>query len=214
MRRIRAGVILSVGLAGASCGGSSTEPEDSLTQEEAVALLEVAMSRGLQLTNLDALPAGSETVTPDGVVLEFTVPCTMGGTVAVDALFVLPEEPVAGSFPEELAVSTTLVHSDCMERHAGTGITFTLDGAPEVEMSIGLSISTDPTDPGIELSGTVDGTVRWATDDGRSGSCRLDVALEPVDDPDALLRLSVILAGQACGAQIMESFSADLSLLS
>ena len=101
-----------------------------------------------------------------------------------------------------------------METHAGTGITFTLDGAPDVEVSIALSTSTSPTDFMFELSGSVDGTVQWATDDGRNGTCQMDVALEPVDDPDALLGLSVTLAGQACGAQIMESFSADLSLLS
>ena len=83
MRRIRTGLILSVGVAVASCGGSSTEPEDLLTGAEALALFEVAMSQGLQLT--DELEPGSETLTPDGAVLQFTVPCTMGGTVGVTA---------------------------------------------------------------------------------------------------------------------------------
>ena len=82
MGRIRAGVILSVGLAVASCGGSSTEPEDSLTGAEALALLEVAMNPGLQLVTGDD---ATEIVTPDGAVLQFTAQCSMGGTVAVDA---------------------------------------------------------------------------------------------------------------------------------
>ena len=103
-----------------------------------------------------------------------------------------------------VGVSATLVHADCMERHTGTGITFTVDGAPEVEMSIELSISTEFM---FEISGTVAGTVQWATGDGRSGSCRMDVDLESVDDPDALLGFSITVAGQACGAQINESFS-------
>ena len=89
MGRIRAGVILSVGLAVASCGGSSTEPEDSLTGAEALALLEVAMNPGLQLLTGDD---ATEIVTPDGAVLHFTAQCSMGGTVAVDARVTLPED--------------------------------------------------------------------------------------------------------------------------
>ncbi len=198
MRRIRAGLILSVGVAVTSCGGSSTEPEDSLTGAEALALLEVAMNPGLQLT--DELQPGSETLTPDGAVLQFTIPCTMGGTVGMTVRFSPAGEPdVDGG---GVAVSSTLVHSGCIERHETSGITFTLDGAPELEMSIELSISTEFI---FQLSGTVDGTVRWATDDGRNGSCAIDVALEPGDDPSALLSLT--LTGQACGAQIMESFT-------
>ena len=199
MGRIRAGVILSVGLAVASCGGSSTEPEDSLTGAEALALLEVAMNPGLQLLTGDD---ATEIVTPDGAVLHFTAQCSMGGTVAVDARVTPSGGP--GDDGGGVGVSATLVHTDCMERHAGTGITFTVDGAPEVEMSIELSISTEFM---FGLSGTVAGTVQWATDDGRSGSCRMEVDLESVDDPDALLGFSVTLAGQACGAQINESFS-------
>ena len=114
MRRIRAGLILSVGVAVASCGGSSTEPEDSLTGAEALALLEVAMNPGLQLT--DELQPGSETLTPDGAVLQFTVPCTMGGTVGMTVRLGPAGEPdVDGG---GVAVSSTLVHSGCIERHA------------------------------------------------------------------------------------------------
>ena len=200
MRRIRAGMILGIGLAVASCGGgSSTEPDDSLTAEESLALLEVAMGHGLALT--DDVTPGSDTVTPDGAVLQYTRSCAMGGTVAVDARAGFIGEPGGDSAGVEL--SATLVHSGCMETHQGSGITFTLDGAPELEMHIELTIGTEFM---ITLSGTVDGMVRWATADGRRGTCALDVALEPVDDPDALL--GVTLTGQACGAQIMESFSA------
>ncbi len=200
MRRIRAGVILSVGLAVASCGGgSSTEPEDSLTPAEALALLEVTMNPGLQLLSGDEI---NEIVTPGGASLQFTGQCTIGGTVAVDAQVTPSLGP--GDDGAGVGVSATLVHADCMERHTGTGITFTVDGAPEVEMSIELSISTEFM---FEISGTVAGTVQWATGDGRSGSCRMDVDLESVDDPDALLGFSITVAGQACGAQINESFS-------
>ena len=73
MRCIRAGLILGVGVAVASCGGSSTEPEDSLTGAEALALLEVAMRQGLDLE----LDPGSVTQLPGGG-MQLTVPCTIG----------------------------------------------------------------------------------------------------------------------------------------
>ena len=198
MRRIPAGAILSIVLAAASCGGeSSTEPDDdTLTGEEALALLEVAIGQGLVLAD-DV--SGSEIMTPEGVVLQFTAPCAMGGTVAVDTRASFIGEPGDESAESAgIELSVTLVHSGCTERHEGTGIAFTLDGAPELEVSIELSYSAEFM---VAISGTVDGMVRWATEDGRSGSC-----IESVDDPDALLSLTV--AGQACGVQIMQSFSA------
>ena len=200
MRRIPAGAILSIVLAAASCGGeSSTEPDDdTLTGEEALALVEVAMGQGFALVG--DVTSGSEIVTPEGVMLQFTAPCAMGGTVAVDARPSFIGDP--GDESAGVGLSVTLVHSGCTERHEGTGIAFTLDGAPELEVSIELSFSAEFM---LAISGTVDGTVRWATEDGRSGSCTMDVGIETVDDPDALLSLTV--AGQACGVQIMESFS-------
>ena len=56
------------------------------------------------------------------------------------------------------------------------------------------------------IIGSLAGTVRWATEDGRSGSCSVDIRIDPLDDPGALLGMAV--SGQACSAQIMESFSA------
>ena len=201
MRRIPAGAMLSIALAAASCGGSSTEPDDdTLTGEETLALVEIAMGQGFVLAG-DV--SGSETVTPEGAMVQVTAPCAMGGTVEVDARASFIGEPGTESAESaSVGLSVTLVHSGCTERHEGTGIVFTLDGAPELEMSIELSFSTEFM---LAISGTVDGTVRWATEDGRSGSCTMDVGIETVDDPDAFLSLTV--AGQACGVQIMDSFS-------
>ena len=210
MRRIPAGAILSIVLAAASCGGEgSTEPDDdTLTGEEALALVEIAMGQGLVLAG--NVTSGSEIVTPEGVMLQFTAPCAMGGTVAVDAQASFIGDPGdEGAESAGVGLSVTLVHSGCTERHEGTGIAFTLDGAPELEVSIELSFSAEFM---VAISGTVDGTVRWATEDGRSGSCTMDVGIETVDDPDALLSLTV--AGQACGVQIMESFSTSGLFLS
>ena len=203
MRRIPAGLLMGVALATASCGESTTEPGgDALSADEALALIEVAMGQGFTLAG--DVTSGSEVVTPEGVTLQFMAPCTIGGTVAVDA-----EAGFVGGPGEQnpegagVRLEATLVHSDCTETHAGTGFVFTLDGAPDLDITIELLYSENfaPT-----ISGSLDGTVRWATEDGRSGSCSVDIRIEPLDDPDAFLGLSV--SGQACTAQIMESFSA------
>ena len=199
MHRIRTALMLSAGLAVASCGDSSTEPEDSLTGAEALALLEVAMSPGFELTDqLDAGNVTANVTTLPGDAMELTIPCSMGGTVTVGAQL----NPVGDPGGESVGVGAvaTLVHSGCVEAHETSGITFTLDGAPEVEMTIELSISPDLL---FEISGTVDGTVRWATDDGRRGICGLDVDLDTVSDPSGFPNIT--LTGRACGAEIMES---------
>ena len=200
LRRIREGMVLGVVTALAACGDeTTTEPEDSLTEEEALALVEVAMRQGIAVSG--QVTDGTEVVTPEGVRLDFTAPCTMGGTVAVNAQAGFTGEPNGESAGVELSV--TLVHSACVETHQGSGATFTLDGAPDVSMEIDLTIGAEFS---ITLSGTVAGMVRWATGDGRTGTCTLDVRLDPGDDPNALL--SVTVAGQACGVQVMESISA------
>ena len=198
MHQLRVALILSAGLAAASCGSSTTEPEDTLTESEALALIEVAMGQALQLSD-DALGGDDGPAIPGPLL--FNLPCTMGGTVGLNAQV----RPVGDPSGETggVGISVALTHSGCVERHETTGITFTLDGAPDLDVDIELSVSPQFI---FQVSGTVDGSVRWATDDGRSGTCAIDVALEPGDDPNALLSLDV--TGQACGAQIMESFNA------
>lgn len=203
MGRIPAGLLMGIALATASCGESTTElGGDALTREEAVALIEVAMGQGFTVAG--DVTGGDEVLTPEGATLQFMAPCTRGGMVAVDveAGFVGgpgSQNPEGGG----VRLEATLVHSDCTETHAGTGFVFTLDGAPDLDVTIELLYSENfaPT-----ISGSLAGTVRWATEDGRSGSCSVDIRIEPLDDPGALLGLTI--SGQACSAQIMESFSA------
>ena len=74
-----------------------------------------------------------------------------------------------------VSLSMTMIHSDCVVTPEDTGLALTLNGAPNLAISLALSIMGDL---GFALSGEVDGTVRWATDDGRSGSCRIDLDIE------------------------------------
>ncbi len=83
---------------------------------------------------------------------------------------------------------------------------FTLDGAPDLVMGVELATMGALM---LELSGGVDGTLRWATDDDRSGSCRIDLDIGTVIDESGL---DATLNGRACGMQMMESESGLLSL--
>lgn len=57
-------------------------------------------------------------------------------------------------------------------------------------------------DFGLAVDGEVDGRVRRAMDDGRHGSSRMYLALQAGVGPTGFASSP---AGQACGAQIMES---------
>ena len=98
-----------------------------------------------------------------------------------------------------VSLSMTMIHSDCVVTPEDTGLALTLNGAPNLAISLALSIMGDF---GFALSGEVDGTVRWATDDGRSGSCRIDLDIEA---EIGLSGLTATLTGQACGAQFTAS---------
>ena len=197
MRRVLAGVILSAALATASCGSDSTGPEeDSLTDAEAIALVEVSMLQAFEAA--DGAVSETEVPTPGGSAVELTAPCPMGGTVAVSGKANFTGDPVSERIG--VSVSMTLVHSGCTARHEEAGITFTLDGAPDLDTTVELSISGEFD---LEIAATLEGTVRWATDDGRSGSCRMDLEIET--SVGEACAFTTTLTGEACGAQLMES---------
>ena len=130
---------------------------------------------------------------------EFTAPCLMGGTVTVNNLQAEFMGDPDSDEDVSVSLSMTMIHSDCVVTPEDTGLALTLNGAPNLAISLALSIMGDL---GFALSGEVDGTVRWATDDGRSGSCRIDLDIEAEIGPSGF---TSTLTGQACGARFTES---------
>lgn len=203
MRFVLRGLGLSSALALGSCGGDGpTEAEASLTREEALALVEVSTAQGFEFTQYAILE--SETTNSQSSTVQLTAPCPMGGTVAVNGQANFMEDPESERFAASF--SMTLAHSGCVARHEATGIVFTLDGAPDLVMGVELSITGALM---LEFGGSVDGTLRWATDDDRSGSCRIDLDIGTTMGDSGL---EATLNGEACGTQIMESESGLLSL--
>ena len=197
MRFILAGLALAL----VACGDDNgpTEPAgDPLTADEAVALVEVALGQSLGMVQDFEEMVGSGTSSS----VQLTSPCSMGGTVAVNGEASLtPGDPQSGGLAVSLSV--TSVHTDCVERHAETGLVFTLNGAPNLVANIELSAS----ELMFELRGALDGTVRWAVDEGRSGSCLIDLDLAA-----AIFEGTSSLTGQACGAQISETEALDFGI--
>ena len=186
----------------------SSAPEDSLTREEALALVKAATSPGFEVITVGARWDGkTENSALEGEILdlrslipeEFTAPCLMGGTVTVNNLQAEFMGDPDSDEDVSVSLSMTMIHSDCVVTPEDTGLALTLNGAPNLAISLALSIMGDL---GFALSGEVDGTVRWATDDGRSGSCRIDLDIEAEIGPSGF---ASTLTGQACGARFTES---------
>lgn len=196
MRWNLTGLVLSSSLALVGCGDSPTETPasgDRLTEEEAVALVEVS------LLDDDIFDRMLEVGFTSSAV-QFTSPCSMGGTVAVNGQGDLTENTASESVT--LSLSTTLVHSDCVIRHNATGAVFTLNGAPDLDVNLAIEFAGDLGGSGdlLAYDGMLDGAVRWATNDGRSGSCPMDLDLELTGDEN------LQLTGRACGVQVSEIY--------
>ena len=178
-----------------ACGDDDgpTEPVGApLTVDEALALVGIAVGNSLELAE------DPEQVTGDGTsaVVQYTIPCSMGGTVAVSGeASVTGDDPLSGAFGVSMAL--TLVHSDCVERDDERGIVFTLNGAPSVVTDIELSITSEL---GFDFNAALDGTVRWAVGEDRSGSCLIDLNIT-----SDITAGTMTVAGQACGLQISET---------
>ena len=200
MRIVLAGLVLGSAIGLVACGDDSTGPdEDSLTREEALALVQAATSPGFEVITENSALEG-DILDPRSLIQEeFTAPCLMGGTVTVSNLQAEFMGDPDSDEDVSVSMSMTMIHSDCVVTPEDTGLALTLNGAPNLTISLALSTMGDL---GFALSGEVDGTVRWATDDGRSGSCRIDLDIEVEIGPSGF---TSTLTGQACGARFTES---------
>lgn len=199
MSRIHArGVALAMLVAVAACD-SATEVVGDLSQAEAEALAEVVgatvFSSTSEVPEGQGAPArapisGSESVSA-------TVPCELGGTVAVTGNMEYSgdtETHVDATF------GITQVHDGCVAE-SQEGIRFTLDGAPNVTADVSLSVSENE----LSLEGTYGGAVDWSTD-GRQGTCSLDISIS-VDLSGTAETGSASMSGTVCGVSFQKSLT-------
>ncbi|KPK04016.1 MAG: hypothetical protein AMS20_09385 [Gemmatimonas sp. SG8_28] len=170
-------------LATAACSDDTTGVTgDPLTQQEAFAIF-----AELQSAVADALggvaPAPALVSTP---IPEVTGACLGGGTVKISGDVDDNIDPQTGLG----TITFSLVESvdDCVVQT--TGSTFTVNGAPNLLISGDLTVAED-----FAITGTydMDGGFRYASDDGREGTCMVDVSLD---------FSNYSLSGRVCGQSV------------
>ena len=154
-RFVLPGVLFTAVLA--ACIDSTTEPEEPLTEAEAIALLQGI--RGIMADT--ALIFGA--VTQSSAEVE----CPLGGEVALT----IDATPERRGDTVRVVTEATLTPSGC--RFASRGLEFTVDGNPNV-FDLGVIAAVDTSDE-LSLEGHTTGAVDWELDD-RSGTCMIDMA--------------------------------------
>ena len=195
-------------LALVACGGddSPTEPLDALTRAESTALVGIVVYQTTSAFEaLDTGGPGSAMVPASGparqagaVPIAGTVPRALGGTVAVGGT--VSQMGDGGDGNVTLSAALTLAHAACVARDEDTGIVFTVNGDPELAVGFELAF----TETAITYSGSIKGSVRWATDDDRSGRCSIDVDVSVAIGADAV---NANITGEACGNGVDETVS-------
>ena len=151
----------------AGCEDSTTEPAEPLTMQETEALY-----LGLQRVAMDTTNIVS--VTPVGAVIA----CPGGGQAAL--VVDVREETAADT--ARLVTGTTIDPEGCVI--PSEGHEFTLDGNPNVQMDLNVTIVGSTFE--FLFDGSLTGGVDWQLDD-RSGTCMIDLTLdvEVADPPTA-----------------------------
>lgn len=194
-RLLMSGIALA--FVAAACGDDAVEPENVLTEEEAVALFESRAS----VTTLINDSTNRIHVSADSAMYR----CPQGGQVKL----AVTEFAIDTILVDTTRIGRIVLSADVTPRGCVTGgdLQFTLDGDPslseklEIRM-VGLS---------FDVSGSVNGGLKWALED-RSGSCEFDLALTTetdASDPDNP-KLRSIYKGSLCGHQVEIATTVDI----
>ena len=174
-----------------ACGDDAMEPEeDMLTLEEAEALFEAIQNIGV--TDLE-----DEITSP---TVEITTPCSGGGETAATVTLL----PSGTEEVSTISIDATLVPRDCVV--SARGLTFTLNGAPNLRQTGALSISiSDDLNVVFDLDFSFFGTLAYGLDE-RSGSC--DVSFRAVSSVDLAASMQT---GSASGTLCGNAVDVDLN---
>ncbi len=169
MMRKRFEILTVVALAGlTACSDSTAIEAGVLTAAESEELAGAVMVAVFSTSGSVPQPAqaGLAMVTW-AAEIDDTVPCMGGGSVGVAASAQVEVDNQTGD--AQIQWSMTQIHDGCVVT-GSNGQTFTLTGAP----SMNVAFTVNSTTLGTEWGGSVQGDVDWVTD-GRTGSCLVDM---------------------------------------
>lgn len=191
-------VVLLAVVTTAACD-EATGTLDGLTETEVQELAD-----GMIATSFGATGevAQADLASTDGLVLQLagdtvtsttefvtTRTCVRGGQVVLEGTRerVWDRDTRTGS--SDLALTKT--HEDCARPLRDRDVTITVNGAPNIAVEVHHAWADGERD-GLQTM-SMNGTIDWATDDDRSGTCTIDV--DVTFDPDARTRT---VSGTVC----------------
>lgn len=179
-------------------------PTGDLTATEASELAGIVAQLGVQQgfsaagSSTASAPAGGPLAAPIAFenTSEFSTGCPQGGTVAIQATISGTVDNETGAIDSDLAVVQT--HSSCQVSGGQTGTVYTLDGAPD--LAISMTVTTSPQAGTFNVTGAFDGAVSWAAD-GRSGTCTMDLDVTSTGNTLSASGSNTV-SGSVCGIAV------------
>jgi hypothetical protein len=159
-----------------ACSDEGTGPSGTLTRGEALVIAQAVANRGAQAVNTTSSgnladhPPTALSPTLFTQEHDSTHPCPAGGAVQL-------HWTVDGQVDEELGelvidLEGRQTHHACAYPHEG--VTITVDGDPDLEFDAHFAAKNQlPSEP---FTTNVSGAIRWATSDGRTGTCEVTVS--------------------------------------
>jgi len=200
-RSVRLLALIAVFTAAACSEDDGVTPGD-LSEAEAQALAGVILTQAFTSTASISTSPAQAAGGPARVPVTFTrsvqttVSCPLGGDVGVDATF-----DYAGDTDTEAAqvdFTITQVHNGCVVS-ANNGTRFTLDGSPDLELTITIMSDAD----GADWDGGIGGSIDWLTSD-REGTCQIGLEFGGSVESQTV---SFTMAGNVCGTSVDQTLN-------
>ena len=186
-----------------ACGGDATgiNSGDELTTEEVAAVM-AALASGFDSVGVAAQIMSEEISASDiarvGPVLapisvnesfDVSIPCESGTLDLGGSMSGTIDDE---TFAMDVVLGATWDPKGCVVSDGTT--TFTVDGAPRVEVSVDMTSTEDA----LTLNGTEIGGFSYTSSDGRSGSCAIDVTFSIVTGEQSV---TSEVSGTVCGLE-------------
>jgi hypothetical protein len=176
----------ALGIAVSACsdsGGTGTNSGDPLDADEANALFNQLFSIGFG--GISSAPAPMKAAAAEPIP-ETTSSCPGGGSVTVSGN--VDANSSGGTFDITETISGCVVTSD--------GVAFTVNGDPNIRITGDVTVNQTAQTVDIDMS--MKGGFSYSADDGRSGSCAVDVSI-------SVTGTSASVTGTVCGQSVSVS---------
>ena len=199
-----------VGALGVAACGEDDGPVatgDALSEAEAAALSEIVLGTAFQATA--GIPTSPAPVNgPQAVPFSYsadidaTAPCSAGGTASLTGSATINGDDETGEF--SIAYSVTAAYNECGEYAGSQEALFTVGGSLTMTATADYAQGQGQQFGTLTSTGSFTGNVSWSSDDGRSGTCAVNLTSSTTSDGQAI---NATTEGSFCGVSISETFT-------